>query len=69
MSAMPFAEQHERAKPDRPRSAAYRAAHQLVDGGAVFRDPLASAILGDDARAAVVAPGERHFICTHGSAS
>jgi methyltransferase (TIGR00027 family) len=32
-------------------TAAYRAAHQTVDGGAIFADPLALTILGPDAEA------------------
>jgi O-methyltransferase involved in polyketide biosynthesis len=34
-------------------AAAYRAAHQSVEGGAIFPDPLARAILGADANAVV----------------
>src|SRR5579863_1487066 len=29
-------------------AAGYRAAHQLVDGGRIFADPLATAVLGED---------------------
>ena len=34
-------------------AAGYRAAHQLLDGGKVFSDPLARTILGDDADAII----------------
>ena len=45
----------EPASPSRTaRSAAgHRAAHQALEGGSIFADPLACAILGDDARAIV----------------
>jgi methyltransferase (TIGR00027 family) len=34
-------------------AAAYRAAHQTVEGGSIFADPLARTILGDDADAII----------------
>ena len=34
-------------------AAAHRAAHQALEGGAIFSDPLACPILGDQARAAI----------------
>ncbi len=34
-------------------AAGYRAAHQVLEGGAVFRDPFARTILGDDADAII----------------
>ncbi|HUN93196.1 MAG TPA: class I SAM-dependent methyltransferase [Burkholderiaceae bacterium] len=36
-------------------AAGHRAAHQVLEGGSVFADPLAVAILGDDAGAAIEA--------------
>ena len=40
-------------------AAGRRAAHQALDGGVVFADPLALAILGDDAEEAIAAAKER----------
>src|SRR5271165_7086729 len=40
-------------------AAGRRAAHQALDGGIVFADPLALAILGDDAEEAIAAAKER----------
>src|SRR5271166_6090582 len=40
-------------------AAGHRAAHQALEGGFVFADPLALAILGDDAREALAAAKER----------
>lgn len=45
------------------RAAAHRVAHQVLEGGAVFADPLAAAILGEDPEAVAAAaradPGGR----------
>src|SRR4051812_14320054 len=45
------------------RAAAHRVAHQVLEGGAVFADPLAAAMLGEDpaavAAAALADPGGR----------
>lgn len=44
--------------------ALHRAAHQTLDGGRIFKDPFARAILGPDADAAIAArvtPRSRHF--------
>src|SRR4051794_19454026 len=38
------------------RAAAHRVAHQVLEGGAVFADPLAAAILGEDPAAVAAAP-------------
>jgi methyltransferase (TIGR00027 family) len=40
-------------------AAGHRAAHQALDGGFIFADPLALAILGDDAEAAIALARER----------
>ena len=40
-------------------AAGHRAAHQALEGGAVFADPLALAILGEDADKAVALARER----------
>ena len=40
-------------------AAGHRAAHQALDGGVVFSDPLALAILGDDAEAAIALARQR----------
>jgi methyltransferase (TIGR00027 family) len=40
-------------------AAAHRAAHQTLDGGMIFADPLAFAILGDDAAEAIERATER----------
>jgi methyltransferase (TIGR00027 family) len=55
---MTFAEQEERPSLTARAAAAHRAAHQIIDGGAVFRDPLASAILGEDAPQAIATLGD-----------
>lgn len=39
-------------------AAGFRAAHQIVDGGKVFRDPLAAYILGDDLQALLERGGD-----------
>jgi methyltransferase (TIGR00027 family) len=54
----PFAQQEQRPSRTALAAAAHRAAHQLHDDAAVFRDPLAVAILGDDAQDAVAALGD-----------
>jgi methyltransferase (TIGR00027 family) len=40
-------------------AAGHRAAHQALDGGVLFSDPLAIAILGEDAEAAIALAKER----------
>jgi methyltransferase (TIGR00027 family) len=53
-----FAQQEQEPSRTALAAAAHRAAHQLHDGAAVFRDPLALAILGEDAQTAVAALGD-----------
>jgi methyltransferase (TIGR00027 family) len=50
---------HGRASRTALGAAGHRAAHQALEGGAVFADPLALAILGEDAAEALALAGER----------
>jgi methyltransferase (TIGR00027 family) len=61
MPATSFADQSERPSLTARAAAAYRAAHQSVDGARVFNDPLAVAILGDEAPGAMELLGSSPF--------
>ena len=50
---------HGRASRTALSAAGHRAAHQVLEGGAVFADPLALAILGEDAEEVVALARER----------
>ena len=61
MDATPFARQAERPSLTARAAAAYRAAHQSLDGGRVFHDPLAAAILGEEGPGAMELLGTSDF--------
>ena len=61
MQPVPFAQQAERPSLTARAAAAYRAAHQSLDGGRVFRDPLAAAILGEEGPGAMELLGTSDF--------
>ena len=61
MQPVPFAQQAARPSLTARAAAAYRAAHQSLDGGRVFRDPLAAAILGEEGPGAMELLGTSDF--------
>jgi methyltransferase (TIGR00027 family) len=61
MEPTPFARQAERPSLTARSAAAYRAAHQSIDGARVFRDPLAAAILGEEGPGAMELLGTSDF--------